>query len=518
MRKPFILIFLFLSAGILIGKYLPVTFLAILGGYLASIFLSLLCFRKPRISFVLIGISFVFLGMLSIRHAEARAPSHISYSLKFCREDPVALEGVIISDVQEKDFFRTKKSMFTVEARRLKIDQSWRPKTGKVLVTAFGDRKLNYGDLIRAEGKLYPPFDFSKQERFSYKAYLRQKGILAMMSVKSKAPIEVLASGQGNVLQRCAISLRVKLAKIFYANLTQNEAALMEGMLLGERSHIPRPLNDIFVKTGTAHILAISGMNVGIVAFVVFLLLKMFPMGRRTRLALTMAILTFHAVLTGAQPPVVRATVMACVLLLGALLEREADTLNSLAFAGVALLIVNPQNLFNVGFQLSFMCVLAILYFYPIIRGLVEKVLRMPKLPRLAEMIVELILFSLVAWIGTIGMIAYYFQMITPITILANLVVVPILTPVVIFGAGLLLCGAFFPPAAFLFALSTKVTLNIMVGSILLMSKVPYSSVAVKDIAPWQVFLYYAVVFAAFFALRRFAKPGFFDTINPRGL
>jgi competence protein ComEC len=445
--------------------------------------------------------------MLCILNTKTLSPQHISYSLKFCREAPVVLEGVIVSDIQEKKFFRTQKYMFTLEAKRLNISQGWRFKTGKVLVTAFGNRDLHYGDYVQMEGKLYPPFDFAKEERFSYKKYLSQKGILAMMSVKSANPINILASGQGNIIERTAYTLRKKLTKIFYATLEGNEAALMEGMILGERSHIPRQLSDIFVRTGTAHILAISGMNVGIVAFLIFLLLKIFPIGRLCRIALTIIMLIFHTVLTGAQPPVVRATVMACVFLLGILFEREADTMNSLAFAGVVLLIFNPQNLFNVGFQLSFMCVFTIFYFYPIIRDLVERIFHKPEMPRIAEVILELVLFSLSAWIGTIGMIAYYFHMVTLVTIFANLIVVPILTPVVIFGTGLLLCGIFFPQIAFLFAFSTKVTLNVMVGYILLMSKIPYASINIEHFSLTQVFLYYAIVLVLFFALSRFAKP-----------
>jgi competence protein ComEC len=507
MRKPFVLIFFLLGIGILIGEYVQIKFFVTFLGYVLFLSLSLILIRKAKTSFTFLGISFIFLGMLCIQNTKALSPRHISYSLKFCREEPVMLEGVIVSAIQEKQFFRTQKYMFTLEVKRLKINQGWRFKTGKVLVTAFGDRDLHYGDYVQMEGKLYPPFDFSKDEKFSYKEYLRQKGILAMMSVKSASPMIILASGQGNFFEQVAFTFKKKLKNIFYSILTENEAALMEGMLLGDRSHIPRQINDIFVQTGTAHILAISGMNVGIVAFMIFLLLKMFPIGRRCRLILTIVILIFHAVLTGAQPPVVRATVMACVFFLGILLEREADTMNSLAFAGVVMLIFNPQNLFSVGFQLSFMCVFAIFYFYPIMRNVTESIFPKPDLPRIAEIVLELILFSLAAWIGTIGMIAYYFHMVTPVTILANLVVVPILTPIVIFGTGLLLCGVFWPQIAFLFALSIKVTLNIMVGFILLMSKIPYSSIKIESFSLLQAYLYYAIVLILFFALGRFAKP-----------
>ena len=113
------------------------------------------------------------------------------------------------------------------------------------------------------------------------------------------------------------------------------------------------------------HILAISGFNVGIVAYVIFLFLKIFPLGRRGHYILTILILIVYAVLTGGQPPVVRATIMAVVFLAGFILEREPESINTLSCAALFILLVNPVNLFDVGFQLSFVSVLAIIVFYP---------------------------------------------------------------------------------------------------------------------------------------------------------
>ena len=137
----------------------------------------------------------------------------------------------------------------------------------------------------------------------------------------------------------------------------------MEGFLLGDRYNIPRHINELFQMAGVVHILAISGFNVGIVAYATFLFLKMFPLGRRWHYILTILLLIAYAVLTGGQPPVVRATIMAAVFLAGFILEREPESINTLACAALLILFVNPVNLFDVGFQLSFVSVLAIIVF-----------------------------------------------------------------------------------------------------------------------------------------------------------
>jgi len=114
------------------------------------------------------------------------------------------------------------------------------------------------------------------------------------------------------------------------------------------------------VKTGTAHILAISGMHIGVIAAIFMFTFKMLPMDRRFRLGMTAILLIGYALMTGGRPSVIRATIMAVVLLGGYMFERESDSINLLGLAAFILLLMNPFYLFDVGFQLSFVCVGAI--------------------------------------------------------------------------------------------------------------------------------------------------------------
>ena len=141
-------------------------------------------------------------------------------------------------------------------------------------------------------------------------------------------------------------------------------------MILGDRSKIPSGLRSLFIQTGTMHILAISGLHIGIVAFILDLLLKALRIRRRLRFSAIILLLVFYCLLTGARPSVIRATIMAIVLLAGFLLRRENQISHSLALAGLIILIANPRQLFNLGFQLSFLSVISIVYFSPVIKNL----------------------------------------------------------------------------------------------------------------------------------------------------
>ena len=118
----------------------------------------------------------------------------------------------------------------------------------------------------------------------------------------------------------------------------------------------------LFVQTGTAHILAISGLHIGVVAAIFLLLVKFIPIGGKCQSAGVIGLLMFYAFLTGGRPSVVRATIMMIVFLASFIVEKERDVLNTLSLSAMIILVYNPLNLFDIGFQLSFVCVLSIIF------------------------------------------------------------------------------------------------------------------------------------------------------------
>lgn len=505
-KKPFAFLFCFLSAGIVIGYGTRWSITGVLGAYAFFIILSLaLSYRYPRVSFLFLAVSFVALGMLLFQARGPMPRKARRNDLRSYYYRTATVQGVIVSHVQKRKFLRSDKYVFILDVWRVKQDGVWRERREKVLASAFGPRDLFYGDVIEASGKLYPPFNFSK-DTFSYKDHLARKGIHTLLSVKAKAPVVILARRKGGRVMQAAMWVKERCKDVFVRYLTANESAIAQAILLGDRYLVPKELKALFVSTGTMHILVISGMHIGVMAFLILFLFQALSIKRSVRIVLTILSLSFYALLTGAQPPVLRATLMACVFLCGMLLERQEDHVNSLALAGVVLLLVNPWNLFDAGFQLSFMSVFSILCFYPPTYRLARHVLRLKVLTRWADFFLQSLIVSLVVWISIAGIIAYYFRLVTPVTVIANVLLVPLLAPMMISCAGLVISGIAAPVIAPAFAALTKITFNTMVAIVLWLSKVPFGSMRLPVFCLWQAIGYSVAGILFFILIGRLAK------------
>ncbi|NQT76008.1 MAG: ComEC/Rec2 family competence protein [Candidatus Omnitrophica bacterium] len=216
-----------------------------------------------------------------------------------------------------------------------------------------------------------------------------------------------------------------------------DSGAFLRAILLGDRSELPRAVQAAFKNSGTMHILAISGLHVGIIASVIIYLLKFLRLGRNPAYIFTILFLIIFSLLTLSRPSVVRATVMACVFLIGMLLGRRVDVYNSLGAASLFILLKNPKDLFSVGFQLSFLAVLSIICFAP----------RFMRLARqdtnfyIKRYLYTPLAVSISAWLGTFPLILYYFRIITPVAIVANIFIIPALFALLVGGMGFILLG-----------------------------------------------------------------------------
>ena len=231
------------------------------------------------------------------------------------------------------------------------------------------------------------------------------------------------------------------------------------------------------MKAGTIHILVVSGFNVGIVSFIILLSLKIVRIPRRARLIIAIPCLIIYCLMTGASTPVVRATVMTIVLISGLLLKREADICNSLSLAALFILLPNPRQLFDIGFQLSFASVIAIAYLYPALRSrliLSTKGGVYPKI-KLIRFLIEGCLVSFSAWIGTAGFIAYYFKTFSPITVVANLFIVPLATLITLCGFSLILTGLILPAFTQPFACASELLVALLIKVNFSLIKLPFA-------------------------------------------
>ncbi|MFH0918408.1 MAG: ComEC/Rec2 family competence protein, partial [Candidatus Omnitrophota bacterium] len=263
---------------------------------------------------------------------------------------------------------------------------------------------------------------------------------------------------------------RAYLEQMISRHLPDLPASILSAMVLGQKRNIPWLVNNSMVKSGTVHILVVSGFNVGIVAFIINLLLKILRLTRKARIILTAFCLFIYCLVTGASNPVIRATVMGLIFLAAYFLKRQPDIYNALVSAELFILVINPRQLFDIGFQLSFISVLAIVYFYPKFKALI----RLEKCRiKILKFIGEGCLVSLSAWLGTLVIIALNFRMIAPVTVLANILIVPLATLITLCGFTLVLSGLICPNLAHLFSLPTAALITLLLNINAALIKLP---------------------------------------------
>lgn len=446
--------------------------LGIAAGFCLCLPLSLLIFCLLSfliVCFICIGRDFLFelflallvftLGATALVNKRILPKNHISQQYFYQKEFPYIVRGRIASPPEQN--LGSLSFEFSTEA--IETAGSSRTCNGNILVRIKQQQALSYGQKLILKGTLYRPFRAQR-----YGEYLYKRRIFLLMNVKNDRDIICLAKPKGVSLVRLAQHFKKKTENIFDRYCTRLTSSVLKAMVLGDKKDIPWHVADMMMKTGTVHILVVSGFNVGIVAFIIIILLKVLRIPRRARYSITIPLLIFYCFITGGSNPVVRATIMAVVFLLGHLLKRQPDIYSSLSIAALSILAFNPFQLFDIGFQLSFSSVIAIIWLKPRIESLFEKY---P--PKPLRFLTDGLLVSVSAWVGTCGFIAYHFRTFSPVTVLANILVVPLATLVTLCGFSLIALNLLSSRIAVLFASTCNLAVFLMLKTCSLALKVP---------------------------------------------
>jgi len=501
-HRPCFALAISFAVGIWLGTFLSVSWGWAFG--LMPVCLAGMILKHDRASVVCLYGMFALVGFIHAQSAQILPAGHVAHLRYDERRDMVLVEGVITSDVDVRTTQRGTKTVFEMDVESI----SGRPKSGKVMVNIFRRESLNYGQRIVLSGKLHKPFPGSTSGHFSYEDYLKRNGIYWMLSVRKDAEVQIFADGQGSPFRAFALRSRHQFKGILDQHLNDLEAGVIQSLVLGGRYYIPDSVRQVFVETGTAHILAISGMNIGSIVLLVVIMLGVIRIPRTMQLVLTIVLLAAYCYFTGANPSVVRATVMAIVFLGGCLAEREQEALNSLGLSAMIILLFDPLSLFDIGFQLSFAGVFSIIVLYPRVYSLCAGT-KTHKGHRAWTIMMQALCLSLAAWIGVAPLIAYYFQIVTPVTILANVPIVPFVSALMMLGIGLMAAGLFSPWLASCFAACVKAVLVVMMLIIESFNRIPFSHWPMKDVTHAGMIMYYCILFLVFFWIdrKRTSKP-----------
>lgn len=495
MRRPLVGIALFFILGILFAKLINISFIIIFIATIIS-FLCALLYLKFNLKFkYIILVSFFLLGACLFKNSQKIDSSHIEKYIGY-KGRAVALLGIVDSDPEIRNFNYRKKTSFIFKLKEIKYFDKWQPTFGKVLVNSFQNREFTYGQELILEGKIYKAPKFAITPKFDYREYLRRKQIFGILSVKRNSPVEIISENSANPIKALSLKIRNKLSKQIDSYLPPVESSLLRAILLGERREIPAYINDAFIQTGTIHILAISGMNIGFIAFIILIFLKVVGLPRSFRYILTIIFLFLYVFMTGSPVSVIRATIMFIIFLSGFLFERESDICNSLALSSLLILGFNPNQLFDIGFQLSFVSLISIVTLSPKIEGYIYKIF--PKKTKILSFFWSSNAVSLAAWLGVLGIIVYNFNIITPLAILANLFIVPFMIIVSALGLIFVLVSLIFPALAFIFANSASASLFILVKFTCFLSKLPGAYFYTPSLPLYLVIIYYFLFLSLF--------------------
>lgn len=380
--------------------------------------------RGQRSFLAVLLAAFCLVGMVYCRARAFLPQDHLVRVV--ARDDPAGSlwVGRVAGDVKPSQAFGGVQQFELLLDHRMDRDGRRQDVSGRILVKLFGHKPVQEGDSLALGGTLHRPFEFLSRGRFSYRQYLMRRGIFRVLSVGKSGSVTVLGSQQTLWTRG-----RARMKFILDQALGQTESAIMKAVILGDRTGIRREVREVFARTGTAHILAISGLHMSIVLMIVLLIVGFLPCSLRVKYFLAMIALVLYLPVTGLRVSVIRSAVMSIVLLYAVITERRVCSLNSVGLAGLLILLIRPQDCFMIDFQLSFSAVFAIVIFFPPVVSLVTQYC-----PRVPLVLSQWFAVSWCAWIGTAGWVLYYFGRLTPGAVLANMCLVWIVPGVIALG------------------------------------------------------------------------------------
>ncbi len=495
--KPFLFLLIFYISGIIFGSYVYIknSFVQVI--IIINLVILIFSNKKSNLRFLFITstiLIYIFFGILSI-NSYLRPVLKEDHIINYISDEKLSIEGVLFRPPE----YTENGVRLYIKAKRIYREDSIIHTRGKLLIYLRGrEINLRYGNRVRILVRLRIPENYDNLGGFNYRRYLATDGIYVIGSLKDGRGIVKLYGNRGNIFLRYIDDLRERIRNVINSNLKEPANQIINALIVGESKGIPEDLRERFNITGTSHILAISGLHIGIIATFAFIIIK-WLLKRSPRLILKTDVRRISAILSlfpiwiygflsGYSISTIRAIIMISAYLFSIILRREREIFNTLAFAGFIILLIYPLAIYDISFQLSFISVLSIIYLFPKIK---------PDLHRYK--ILNPILISLVAIIGTAPLVSYYFNRISIIAPLSNLIVVPLIgflsVPIGLLAS--LLYFVYAPPGELLLRISGEIV-SFSLYIINILSSFKFSSLRVTTPNIIEIILFYAFIILIF--------------------
>ncbi|MCF7796194.1 MAG: DNA internalization-related competence protein ComEC/Rec2 [Lentisphaeria bacterium] len=468
-QRPLFFIAVCFMGGLLLQSHLNLNLLWLIAGQAALI---LLLMRRSFL--VVIALLLITSGMLRLALVETPHRNDIRFAA-FQPDSTYQFTGVV-SAVGESS---TGKQRLNVDVFAL---QDTLTVTGSVWSYLKEPLPVEPGDTLSGRGVFRKPLPRANPMDFDFRAYLEQKQVFWLL-YPPRDHIWQIRPDSSRSFQQIIQRYRTGIAGFLRERVPGQPGYLLSALILGLRNEVDEEIIQWFSNTGVIHVLAVSGLHVGYVTLILFVILGFFRLPYRMQVLGTILGLGIYSLLTGGAPSVLRASTMAGLYLWGTTLERKVDLYNLLGAAAVGMLLITPNQLWRVGFQLSFAAVFSIAYFYPRLKALLpdpwQKVLGAHTW---LTYTVDLFLVSLAAQIGTLPFTIAYFHKIPIVGLMANLVVIPLIGVIVALGFALLLLGSWIPLIGGWWAALLTLLLEILVKFVEFLQSLPLAYVDIQPI------------------------------------
>lgn len=341
------------------------------------------------------------------------------------------------------------------------------------------------GEQVEVTGLLDRPKQARNPGEFNYRAYLWRQGILAELSCSpvAVAPVKPAHFHWRNTV----LGAKDRFSRLVETQMSPRAGAVAKALIFGDKTALEKELKELFLTLGIMHLLAVSGLHVGFLLVLIRLLRELFPLRPGYGLLLTGVLLFFYCVLTDFTPSVLRASIMAFVFSFGNWIGKERDYYTNLAAAALILLLHNPHNLFQSGFQLSFIAAWGIVYFSTALGMILPKSFRFR----------ELIMIPVAAQIGVLPVSAYYFNLVSIIGLPVNILLVPVAGLIVVAGLAAFMVSLVSSGLAGVLLVSVGVALDTMIWLVSPLEKFYLAAVTVATPSWLTMLAYYLGVVLA---------------------
>jgi competence protein ComEC len=359
---------------------------------------------------------------------------------------------------------------------------------GKVLLYLDRYSNFKYGEVLKIEG------NFTVPEEEGYKNYLRKDEIY---HVVFRPHVERIGE-EGNLFFKTIFNFREKMKDSVRKVIPFPQVLFLEAMLFGDRSSFPDSFNEKLSVTGTRHITAISGMHIVIISSLIFFLLTFLKIKRRPAAIISLMLVAVFITFVGAPVSAIRAGIMGGTVLLSYIFFRETNSLRLVVFAATLMLLFNPLLLhYDLGFQLSFMVVLGIIFLYRPVKKFLTKreasnnlFLKIRVFLSGREKIADILAITISAQLFVFPLILYNFGHFSLYSIFTNLLIVPLLPFIIVFGFLAALSGSI------IFSFPVYLLLSLMLSIINTFYNLPFSAVYIKNVPFLVFFLFYLFLFS----------------------